>query len=115
MYFRRKPFDLNKFDYFVGKSWPKGIIRSKGVLYFDNNLDMSYLFETAGTQKNLQKSGYWCATAPADELAEMMKNDPLLRRDWDDLYGDRMVKLVFIGQNLNPDRLAAQLDDCLAD
>ena len=115
VYFRRKPFDLNKFDYFVGKSWPKGIIRSKGVLYFDNNLDMSYLFETAGTQKNLQKSGYWCATAPADELAEMMKNDPLLRRDWDDLYGDRMVKLVFIGQNLNPDRLAAQLDDCLAD
>ena len=115
VYFRRKPFDLNKFDYFADKMWPKGVIRSKGVLYFSNNLSMSYLFETAGTQKNLRQSGYWCATAPADELAEMMRNDALLRRDWDEVYGDRMVKLVFIGQNLNPDKIIAGLDECLAD
>lgn len=115
MYYRRKPFDLNKFDWFVGSHWPKGIIRSKGVLYFSNNCDMSYLFETAGTQKNLTQAGYWCATAPENELKQMMENDPLLRRDWDPEYGDRLIKLVFIGQNLNADAIIAQLDDCLAE
>lgn len=115
VYFRRKPFDLNKFDYMVGKGWPKNIIRSKGVVYFSNNLEMSYLFEQAGVQTNLRESGYWCATAPAEELAEMMRNDPQLRRDWDDVYGDRMVKLVIIGQNLDRKAIEQQLDDCLAD
>ena len=115
VYYRRKPFDLNKFDWFVGSRWPKGIIRSKGVLYFSNNRDMSYLFETAGTQKNLTQAGYWCATAPENELKQMMANDPLLRRDWDPEYGDRLIKLVFIGQNLNADAIIAQLDDCLAE
>lgn len=115
VYYRRKPFDLNKFDWFVGSRWPKGIIRSKGVLYFSNNRDMSYLFETAGTQKNINQAGYWCATAPEHELKQMMANDPLLRRDWDPEYGDRLIKLVFIGQNLNTDAIIAQLDDCLAD
>lgn len=115
VYYRRKPFDLNKFDWFVGSHWPKGIIRSKGVLYFSNNRDMSYLFETAGTQKNLTQAGYWCATAPENELKQMMENDPLLRRDWDPEYGDRLIKLVFIGQNLNADAIIAQLDDCLAE
>lgn len=115
VYFRRKPFDLNKFDYMIGKDWPRNIIRSKGVLYFSNNLEMSYLFEQAGVQTNLRQAGYWCATAPADELAEMMRNDPQLRRDWDDVYGDRMVKLVIIGQNLDHEAIVRKLDDCLAD
>lgn len=115
VYFRRKPFDLNRFDYFVGKLWPKGIIRSKGVVYFDKNRDMSYLFETAGAQKNLREAGYWCATAPADELAQMMAADPNLRRDWDDFYGDRMIKLVIIGQNLDRAAIEKHLDACLTD
>lgn len=114
VYYRRRPFDLNKFDYLAGDHWPKGIIRAKGVVYFDSNRDMSYLFEQAGVQKNLRESGYWCATAPADELAEMMRTDPNLRRDWDDVYGDRMIKLVIIGQNIDQKAITEALDDCLA-
>jgi G3E family GTPase len=113
VYYRRPGFDLNKFDYFVGKQWPKNIIRAKGVLYFSHNRDMSFLFEQAGVQKSLQQAGLWYATAPADELMRLMEMEPGLRRDWDDRYGDRMIKIVFIGQHLDRAALTATLDACL--
>lgn len=114
VYFRRRPFDFDKFDRFVNLDWPQNIIRTKGVLYFSHNRDMSLLFEQAGVQKNLKETGYWFATAPAEDLRIMMERDPQLRRDWDDIYGDRMIKLVFIGRNIDKEKLAAQLDACLA-
>lgn len=83
-------------------------------MYFSHNRDMSLLFESAGVQKNLKEAGYWYATAPAEELEIMMMRDPALRRDWDDEYGDRMIKLVFIGRDLNKEKLSAELDACLA-
>lgn len=76
---------------------------------------MSYLFEQAGRQKKLTEAGYWYATAPADELAALMEREPGLRRDWDSVYGDRMIKLVFIGRDLDRKRLIADLDACLAE
>ena len=114
VYFRRRPFDFNKFDRFVNLHWPKNVIRSKGVLYFSHNRDMSLLFESAGVQKNLKEAGYWYATAPEEELEIMMMRDPALRRDWDPEYGDRMIKLVFIGRDLDREKLAKELDECLA-
>ena len=106
--------DLNKFDRFVATQWPSNIIRAKGILYFSHNRDMCYLFEQAGVQKNLSESGLWYATAPAGELERLMASDPTLCMDWDDTYGDRMVKLVFIGQHLDRDALAASFDACLS-
>lgn len=114
VYYRRRPFDLNKFDYFLGKGWPKSIIRSKGIVFIDQNPDMSYLFEQAGVQKNITESGYWFATAPKEELEAMKAADPSITKDWDPVYGDRMIKLVFIGQKMDKDAIIAQLDDCLA-
>jgi len=115
VYYRRQPFDLERFDDFVARKWPKNIIRSKGVLYFAHNRDMSLLFEQAGVQKKVTEAGYWFATAPADELAAMMARDPQLRRDWDDVYGDRMIKIVFIGRDLDREALARDLDACLVE
>lgn len=114
VYYRRRPFILEKFDRMVQSEWPANIIRTKGVMYFSQNRDMSLLFEQAGVQKNLREAGYWYATAPADELAALMEREPGLRRDWDSVYGDRMIKLVFIGRNLDPAALDALLDSCLA-
>jgi G3E family GTPase len=113
VYYRRPGLDLNKFDYFVGNQWPKNIIRAKGIIYFNHNRDMSYLFEQAGVQKSLQQAGLWYATAPADELMRLMETEPGLRRDWDDRYGDRMIKIVFIGQHLDRKAITAALDACL--
>ena len=112
VYYCRPGFNINKFDYFIDRQWPKNIIRAKGVLYFKHNPDMSYLFEQAGVQKKLTEAGYWFATAPKDELEELMRQEPGLARDWDPEYGDRMVKLVFIGQNLDRKAITEALDKC---
>lgn len=114
VYYRREPFDINRFDYFIHAKWPSNIIRAKGILYFRHNTDMSYIFEQAGSQKKLTEAGYWYATAPEDELRELMQQDPSILRDWDDKYGDRMIKLVFLGQNLDRKALEKELDCCLA-
>ena len=113
VYYRRKGFDLNKFDFFVNRHWPSNVIRAKGVVYFRHNPDMSYLFEQAGVQKKLTEAGFWFASAPEDELAQFMANEPGLARDWDPEYGDRMIKLVFIGQNLDREAITAHLDACM--
>jgi G3E family GTPase len=113
VYYRRQAFSLNKFDHFVAKSWPKNVIRAKGVCYFAENRDMSYLFEQAGSQKKLTEAGQWYATAPQEELEQFMAQDPSLRRDWDETYGDRMQKLVFIGRNLDKELISNLLDLCL--
>ena len=113
VYYRRKGFDLAKFDRFVATQWPGNVIRTKGVLYFNSNRDMSLLFEQAGVQKKLTQAGLWYAAAPEEELRAMMEQDPGLRRDWDEKYGDRMIKLVFIGQHLDKTAITEALDACL--
>lgn len=115
VYFTRKPFDLNKFDYFCDKKWPVSVIRSKGLCYFKENTDMSYIFEQAGPQKKIVQAGQWYATAPQEELERFIAQDPNLAADWDEVYGDRMIKLVFIGQKMDRKAITAMLDDCLAD
>ena len=111
---RRRPFDLNRFDWFVDKQWPASVIRAKGVVYFKENPDMSYLFEQAGVQKRLTEAGYWYATAPAEDLELLKARDPNLERDWDPEYGDRMEKIVFIGRNMDREAITSLLDSCLA-
>ncbi len=113
VYFARKPFDLGMFDEFVASHWPKNVIRCKGMCYFAEEYDMCYLFEQAGKQFNLRKAGEWFATMPKEELMQLMADDPQLRKDWDEQYGDRMQKLVFIGQHLDTKALKAALDNCL--
>ncbi len=115
VYYRRKPFDLSKFDRFVGKDWDRNIIRAKGVCYFKQNTDMSYLFEQAGKQKSISEAGQWYATAPEHELIEFMRQDPSLVAEWDEKYGDRMQKIVFIGQHLDREKLIRDLDACLTE
>ena len=113
VYSAREPFDINKFDFFVAKHWPAGIIRAKGLCYFTDDTDKCYLFEQCGSQISLKNVGQWYATMPEDELREAMLTDPVLRRDWDDEYGDRMQKLVFIGQHLDTAEIKKALDFCL--
>ena len=113
VYFARKPFDLGMFDEFVAAHWPKNVIRCKGMCYFAEEYDMCYLFEQAGRQFNLRKAGEWFATMPKEELMQLMADDAQLRKDWDDQYGDRMQKLVFIGQHLDHKALKEALDKCL--
>ena len=114
VYYRRGALDLNKFDHFIARAWPKNVIRAKGLCYFSSDTDKCYLFEQAGSQKMLRDAGLWYATMDEEELQEMMEKDWRLRKDWDPVYGDRMQKIVFIGRNLDTDDLQNRLDACLA-
>lgn len=114
VYYRRGPFELGLFDEFVARKWPKGIIRAKGVCYFRDEPDTCYVFEQAGKQVNIRNAGQWYATMPKDELEDFMVRNPGLQRDWDEEYGDRMQKLVFIGQHLDKELIAKELDACLS-
>lgn len=113
VYYERRPFDLGMFDEFVAAHWPSNVIRCKGMCYFAEEYDMCYLFEQAGRQFNIRKAGEWFATMPKEELMQLMADDAQLRADWDDQYGDRMQKLVFIGQHLDKPAIKAALDKCL--
>ena len=115
VYYARRPMDLNRFDWFVSKRWPKGVIRTKGMCYFADEFDICYLFEQAGKQMTLKNAGQWYATMPEDQLANMLRTDPVLAADWDEAYGDRMQKLVFIGQNLDKAYIKQELDKCLVE
>ena len=115
VYYARRPMDLNRFDWFVSKRWPKGVIRTKGMCYFTDEFDICYLFEQAGKQMSLKNAGQWYATMPENQLANMLRSDPTLAADWDEVYGDRMQKLVFIGQNLDKTYIKQELDKCLVD
>ena len=115
VYYRRKAFKISEFNKFLSKKRPKNIIRAKGVCYFKEYRDMSYLYEQAGVQQKLTEAGLWYATAPQEDLVQLMQEDPSFMRDWDPEYGDRMVKIVFIGQNMDKESLTRELDDCLED
>lgn len=113
VYYARRPFELGLFDEFVARKWPKGIIRAKGICYFRDEQETCYVFEQAGKQVSIRNAGQWYATMPKAELEQMMAQNPGLRRDWDEQYGDRMQKLVFIGQHLDKELIAKELDSCL--
>ena len=115
VYYARKPFDINYFDNFVARQWPKGVIRCKGICWFVDEPDRCYVFEQAGRQMGLQGAGQWYATMPEDELRDMMAMNEDLRRDWNPMYGDRMQKLVFIGQHMDRKAITDALDFCLSD
>jgi G3E family GTPase len=113
VYVARRPMDITRFDEFVARRWPKCIIRAKGMCYFADEQNVCYVFEQAGKQVNLRNAGQWYATMPADEFQQFVEQNPDVLRDWDDVYGDRMQKLVFIGQHLDKKLIKAELDACL--
>lgn len=115
VYYSRKPFDLGLFDDFVARKWPRDVVRAKGICYFADERDMCYVFEQAGRQKTVKQAGQWIATMPKDQLDELLAREEQLRKEWDDQVGDRMIKIVFIGQHLQKEAICKELDKCLVD
>lgn len=113
VYSRRKPFNRNKFEEFVNFHWRKNIIRCKGIVWFSDEQDMSYIFEQAGNQMQLGEGGLWIASAPEEERKKIIAESPEVMKNWDEEVGDRIIKLVFIGQNLEKEEIKKELDQIL--
>ena len=112
IYYRRTPFDREKLRAFV-PSFPKNIIRCKGVIWFSDENDMAYVLETSGRQMLCGAYGRWVATAPEREKKQLLKENPQLRADWDEKVGDRMIRLCIIGRNLDKKEIAKTFDELL--
>lgn len=110
VYYRREPFDRLKFEDFIAVDFGRSIIRTKGMVYFSDDKDMSYVYEQAGRQKYLTENGPFYATLPKKQIKELLASEPRFRHDWDEKYGDRLIKLVFIGQKLDRKKIKETLD-----
>lgn len=113
VYARRKPLNRDKFEQYVNTKWRKNIIRCKGIIWFSDEQDMSYVFEQAGNQFQMGEAGLWIASAPENEKNEIIKQNPEILKNWDAEVGDRIIKLVFIGQNLEKEEIKKELDNIL--
>lgn len=112
IYYRRRPFNRAKLEDYAGR-WPRSIIRSKGVVWFSDEKNMAYVFETSGRQISAGASGTWLAAAPKSEQEEILAQEPKMREEWDEKVGDRMIKLCIIGQKMNKDQITKDLDSIL--
>lgn len=113
VYYRRDPFDRQKLEEYLSNKFPKNVIRTKGLVWFSDENEASYVLEQAGKQIQASDAGLWVATAPEEEKKELIKESPEILKDWDEKYGDRMIKLVFIGQNMDKNQIINDLDSCL--
>lgn len=113
VYYRRKPFNRQKLDSFADK-WPRNIIRCKGLMWFDDEPDMAWVFETSGRQIQAGYSGQWIAACPPAEQKKILAENPRIKDEWDEKVGDRMIKLCVIGQNMDKKAITEALDGCLA-
>ncbi len=110
VYYRREPMERKKFYEYITKPWPKKIIRAKGITYFNDDKEMSYMFEQAGSLKDLTEAGLWLAAESPKFQKEVLSQNPDLEKDWDPFYGDRMVKIVFIGKGITKEEISEELD-----
>jgi G3E family GTPase len=113
VYYRRSPFNRRLFYEFLDTVWDKSIIRTKGVVYFTDELNIAYMFESAGNSKNLVATGPWISDMPKEEQDAILIANPDIKEDWDEEYGDKMVKIVFIGKNMDKDSIIKKLDSFL--
>lgn len=114
VYFRRQPFDRIKLDKFA-ENWPATVIRTKGIIWLRDDNISAYVLEQAGRQISAGYSGDWMATGTKAQIKDTMEADPEFKRNWDEKVGDRMIKLVFIGKDMNQDKIVADLDACLVE
>lgn len=111
VYYRRRPFDKEKFIRWANENKYR-LIRSKGILYFKSEEKFAYVYEQAGRQQSLNQSGTWYSVKLSKKQLEMLvQNDANFAHDWDEKYGDKLIKLVFIGQNLEKEKIKHDLDE----
>ncbi len=114
VYERRRPLVRDKFETFLD-NYPTSIIRTKGLVWFEDERNNSYLFEQAGKQASAQNFGPWFASESEEAQKQLLRENPDLVKVWDEKYGDRIIRLVFIGQHMDKKKIIAAMDNCLGE
>ena len=114
VYETHRPLNREKFEEFLD-DYPTSIIRTKGLVWFSDDRDNSFLFEQAGKQASAENFGQWFAAESKEEQARMLAENPQLQKIWDEKYGDRIIRLVFIGQHMDKKKIIQVMDSCLDD
>ncbi len=114
MYETHRPLNREKFEEFLD-DYPTSIIRTKGLVWFSDDRDNSFLFEQAGKQASAENFGQWFAAESKEEQARLLAENPQLQKIWDEKYGDRIIRLVFIGQHMDKKKIIQVMDSCLDD
>ena len=109
-----RPLNREKFEAFLD-DYPTSIIRTKGLIWFSDERSESYLFEQAGKQASAQNFGRWFAAESEAEQKRILAENPQLQKIWDEKYGDRIIRLVFIGQHMDKKKIIQVMNDCLDD
>ena len=114
VYYRRRPLTRPAMEE-LAKSWFPGVIRCKGMFWYKEEPDMSYILSQSGRQITEKQAGLFLASAPEEQQKAMLARFEELRNIWDDKYKDRMIKLVFIGKDMDREAIEAKLDSCLSE
>lgn len=110
----KRPFIYGKFMEFLEQDYPKEIIRAKGFVWFEDEPIHAQLFEQVGLNASVSEMSSWVAAMDETEQQEIFQAYPEVQNDWDQIYGDRMNQIVFIGRNYDKQALMNRLNACIA-
>lgn len=113
----RQPFHPERFNDYITHNWDKGIIRSKGFFWIASRPDEVMLLSQAGASISVDKIGNWWASLPLidrNQHPSFQANEEYIMSRWDKTYGDRIIELVFIGQDMNEKSIRESLTKCLS-
>jgi len=117
VYKSKKPFDPDRFWYYVQNKFPTSIIRSKGLFWLASRSEQALSWSQAGGSLQADSAGVWWSSMSFDERIQyvsFVENQKEIEKDWNKTYGDRKNEIVFIGQEMDEQAIKADLEKCLS-
>lgn len=112
----QKPFHPERFWKFISEEYPSSIIRAKGLFWLASRPNDAINFSQAGGSSRMERAGVWWASMTFNERTSyqaFIENKEYIENKWSKTWGDRMNELVFIGQDIEKEKMIADLERCL--
>ncbi|MCY4001530.1 MAG: GTP-binding protein [Bacteroidetes bacterium] len=113
----KKPFDPKRFWDYVQHKFPETIIRSKGLFWLASRNKQALIWSQAGGSLKADIGGVWWCSMPFSDRIQYLtyiENQQNIESTWDKTFGDRKNEIVFIGQEMEEERIKKELEECLS-